>query len=71
VTSTRAPRVGSDPSPTVEERLRTLGESARQELRRAARRGDRAARRALEDLGELPPAPRSWVDTDDSGEDAE
>ncbi len=54
----------SDAQGGTAERLRTLAEAARQQLREAAARGDRAARRALQDLGEAPPAPRHWADDD-------
>ena len=47
------------------ERLRARGEAARQQLRRAAAEGDRAARRALADLGEVPPPLRHWSERDD------
>jgi hypothetical protein len=48
-----------------QERLHTLGEAAREQLRRAAAAGDRAARRALQDLGEALPPIRHWSERDD------
>jgi hypothetical protein len=53
----------------LQERLRRLGEAERARLRAAARAGDEKARRALADLGELPPPPRPWCETD--ADDAE
>ncbi len=52
----------------LEELLRELGARAREDLRRRAAAGDRTARRALEDLGEAPPAPRHWSDGEDEEE---
>jgi hypothetical protein len=52
---------------SARDRLRELAEAERERLRRAASSGDRKARRALEDLGETPPALRHWSE-DDEGE---
>jgi alkylation response protein AidB-like acyl-CoA dehydrogenase len=50
-------------------RLRTLAEAAREQLRRAAAAGDRAARQALTDLGEPVPVLRHWADLGDRDAD--
>lgn len=58
-----------DVKPALLDRLRRLAEAERDRLRRAAREGDGDARRALEELGELPPAPPHWADVDREDED--
>lgn len=47
------------------EELHELAEEALDDLRRRARQGEADARRALLELGEVPPPPRPWSDTDD------
>ncbi len=47
----------------ADRRVRELAERARRELREAALAGDRRARQALADLGELV-SPRPWCDVE-------
>lgn len=48
---------------------RRRADAERERLREAARAGNPTARRALADIGEAPPPPRPWSDTDRDDEE--